>query len=81
MQPRLLSAYRRELHFQCRVLLAASDRLGVARRAFETFDALQALLTAGANIAKILWGQGGKKTPSGGRFATWYGLKKRRHCD
>jgi hypothetical protein len=54
-----------QLQFQCHVVLIASQEVDVgvkARNSMDVFLHLQSLLNAAASIAKVCWGQGGRRS-------------------
>ncbi len=59
----LLQVFQSQILVQCELALMATDEIGPAARGRERkrlFFAIQNLLNAAANIAKLLWGQGGQ---------------------
>ena len=63
MDAMLMRAFQSQVLLQCRFLLQAAKDINEALKKPDTtliFYGLQNLLTAGANISKALWGQGGK---------------------
>jgi hypothetical protein len=63
IDPRLLRAFQAQAALQCRFLLIAARDLNGALQQHDVtraFYALQNLLTAGANLSKVFWGQAGK---------------------
>lgn len=64
METRLLRVFQKQVLLQCDFLLAAASQVNAAvdqNDACACFFALQNFLNAGANIAKALWGSGGKR--------------------
>lgn len=63
MNDMLLRAFQSQILLQCQFLVMGANDLNAAMKAVNptwVFCALQNILTAGANISKALWGQGGR---------------------
>ena len=63
MDKQLIRSFQRQIQAQCEYVLIAANEIDVAlnqHRIEHTFYAIQNLLNAAANIAKALWGQGGR---------------------
>jgi hypothetical protein len=62
MDPHLIEVFKLQIETQCQFLLLGKHQLdeGLAKHGYlEVFAALQAILTASANISKACWGQSG----------------------
>jgi hypothetical protein len=63
MDKQLLKIFQEQVRLQCMFLLRAARELNQTLKTKDTesiFFSLQNFLTAGANISKALWGQGGR---------------------
>jgi hypothetical protein len=63
MDPLLLRVYQQQVLYQCEFLLLAARDINAglqARQVTRVFYGVQNFLNAAANIAKALWGQGGR---------------------
>ena len=63
MDPMLLQTFQIQVELQCRFMVYAANDVSVGLKRRDSkfiFYALQNFLNAGANISKLLWGQGGK---------------------
>lgn len=77
MELMLLRMFQAQVAAQCEIVLHQYDELNAAVQRCspsEAFAALQALLTAAANISKACWGQKGKKTAQRAPLRTSIGL-------